>query len=421
MTKYIYGIDFGTTNSSLAILEVSTDKIIKVFTTPSLLFFPKVQESRNTFYYSVGNEAVQKYVGSRMQGRFMKSIKKVLPNKSFNKTRIADKIFTAEQLVALVISFLKAQADAYLGMEVTTAVIGRPVVFDKNPEKDALAQSRLSKAAEIAGFKSFYFQLEPIGAAYTYERLMEKDELVLVTDFGGGTSDFTLMRLSPSKIHDSDRQKDMISKDGIYIGGDNFDSRIMWHRGTPNFGRGVKEKIADKWLELPLTYFSNICSWEKMNFLNSVKMLEAIKTSYVFSNRDYRVKNLLTLLEKNLGYAIFRKIEQTKIKLTQSDTAAFKFNQYDIDFEEILSVEEFESEIIPVELQRIEAYLDAFMQKNKLDYSTIDSVFMTGGTSMVRPLRKMIHQKIGADKVKSGDNFNSVAMGLAYSFNVLSK
>ena len=150
-------------------------------------------------------------------------------------------------------------------------------------------------------------------------------------------------------------------------------------------------------------------------------MLEAIRTSYVFSNRDYRVKNLLTLLEKNLGYAVFREIEQTKIQLTQSDTADFKFNQHDIDFKETLSVEEFETEIIPVELQKIEAYLDSFMQKNKLDYSAIDSVFMTGGTSMVRPLKKMIHRKIGADKVKSGDNFNSVAKGLAYSFQVLSK
>ncbi|MFT4973127.1 MAG: putative chaperone protein [Saprospiraceae bacterium] len=419
MSNYIYGIDFGTTNSALAILDLNTNEVIKVFSTPSLLFFPKYQQSRSVFSYSVGQEAVEEYVSSKMEGRFMKSIKRVLPNKGFTHTRIAHKVFKAEDLVALIIMYLKEQADAFLGEEIKSAVIGRPVIFDEKEEKDTLAQTRLSKAVKIAGFEKFYFQMEPIGAAFTYERQLQKPELVLVADLGGGTSDFTLMHLNPSAINNANRAGDMISKGGIYIGGDNFDSALMWHRGTPNFGRGVKEKIDDSWLNLPMSYFTNICSWDKMNFLNSIPLRNAIGRSYVFSGRDQRVKNLQILIDKNLSYSLFKTIEQTKIGLTDYDVFDFKFEQDGIDFCETITIEDFASDIIGKDLSKIEAYLEDYLTKNGLKYADIDTVFMTGGTSMVRPVQNMIKGKFGAGKVKSGDNFISVATGLAYSFKIL--
>ncbi len=153
-------------------------------------------------------------------------------------------------------------------------------------------------------------------------------------------------QLSPESIHQFDRQSDMIAKGGIYIGGDNFDSNIMWHKGTPHFGRGVQEKFDDKWLDLPLSYFTNICSWEKMNFLNSYKMLEAINRSYVFSGRNPKVKNLYNLLDKNLGYALFQKVEQSKIDLTQNDTANLQFNEHEIEINESISLAELSNQII---------------------------------------------------------------------------
>lgn len=422
MSQYIYGVDFGTTNSALAILNTETNEIVKVFTTPSLLFFPAFQSFRTTFEYTIGQAAIDKYLESQMEGRFMKSIKRVLPNQSFTKTKIGGKFFKAEDLVALIISSLKKQADEFLGQDIKTAVIGRPVVFDEKEEKDQLAQKRLSNAVKQSGFEQFYFQMEPIAAAFTYERKLQKDELVLVGDFGGGTSDFTLMGLSPNSINKPNRQEDMISKGGIYIGGDNFDSSIMWHKGTPHFGRGVKEKFGrDKWFELPLSYFRNICSWEKMNFLNSIKMLESIKRSYVFSERNPKVKNLLTLVEKNLGYTMFREVEKTKIALTQTDETTLEFKKENIDISEPVSIEEFKSTIISKDLGRIEDYLETYLQNNKVNYQDIDTVFMTGGTSMVRPLKEIFDQKFGPEKIKSGDNFNSVAMGLAYCYPVVSK
>ena len=420
MNKYIYGIDFGTTNSALVILNTETNSIVKLFTTPSLLFFPESHNANEPVAFSIGTEAIERYVQNRMKGRFMKSIKKVLPNKSFIDTRIGSKSYKAEDLVALILVHLKKQADDFLGEVVTTAVIGRPVVFDENQEKDALAQERLSKAARIAGFKDFYFQMEPIGAAFTYERQIAKEELVLVADFGGGTSDFSLMRLNPKAVNQADRKSDMIAKGGVYIGGDNFDSDIMWHKGTSHFGKGVKEEFTPgKLLDLPLSYFHNICSWEKMNFLDSLRMRTNISKSYVLSGRNNLVKNLLTLIEDNLGYILFKQIEKTKVDLTTEDETSFEFNQHGIDFKENISIKAFEEEIINKNLAAIDAYLHTFLENYAIKSSDIDVIFMTGGTSMVRPLKNIFIKHFGEDKIKSGDNFNSVAMGLAYSYKVV--
>lgn len=420
MSKFIYGIDFGTTNSALAILDTDTNNLVKLFTIPSLLFFPDSINPKEPIVPTVGHEAISLYVQNRMRGRFMKSIKKVLPNKSFIDTRIGSKSYRAEDLVALILVHLKKIADEFVGENVKTAVIGRPVVFDENPEKDALAQERLSKAAQIAGFEEFYFQMEPIGAAFTYERQIENQQLVLVADFGGGTSDFSLMKLNPDAINQADRTADMLAQGGIYIGGDSFDSDIMWHKGTPHFGRGVKEEFTPgKPIDLPLSYFYSICSWEKMNFLDSLRMKLSIAKSYQYSGKDYRVKNLQTLIEQNLGYELFKQIEKVKIDLTKSDNAIFEFNESEISINEPMSIQEFSKEIIEKNVDKIEQYMQEFLDKNQIKNNEVDVVFMTGGTSMVRPLNNIFIRRFGSEKIKSGDNFNSVAMGLAYSYRVL--
>jgi len=419
--SYIYGLDFGTTNSVLAIYDITKGEVIKVFTMPSLLFFPEFQEDPKQFTYSVGDDAIEKYLESGMQGRFMKSIKTVLSNRSFNKTRIANKFFTAEDLVSLIIKALKNKADHFLDRKINEAVIGRPVFFSEIPEKDAVAQNRLSKAVEMAGFKNFYFQYEPIAAAFTYERNISNKELVLVADFGGGTSDFSLMRLDPSNVTMSDRKKDMLAKGGVYIGGDNFDSRLMWDKGTPHLGRGVKESFADRWLELPNSYYTNITSWDKMNFLNSYKMLEAIERSYVFSGKDPKVKNLLTVVQNNLAFSLFKEVEQTKIRLTDIDNTFLTFKETDVEFKEPVNITEYGDVIIKKDLSKIMSYLSEFLKNNSLVPSDLDSVFLTGGSSMVRPLKNLFVAEFGIQKIKHGNNFNSVAIGLAHSYKLLSK
>jgi len=417
MQKYIYGIDFGTSNSALAILDTETREAVKLFTVPSLLFFQEPKERGQFTKVAVGQDAIDQYVQNRMNGRFMKSIKKVLPNKSFVDTRIGNRMYKAEDLVALILVHLKKLADDFLSEDIKTAVIGRPVVFDEAEDKDTLAQARLQKAAKIAGFEEIHFQLEPVGAAYTYERQIEKSELVLVADFGGGTSDFSLMRLDPAAKNLANRKSDIIGQGGIYIGGDNFDSDIMWHKGTPHFGRGVKEEFTPgKPLDLPLSYFQNICSWEKMNFLDTLRMKLNIEKSYQYSGRDYRVKNLQILISENLGYSFFKEIEKAKIMLTHENNAPLVFQKHGVEIDEKVSLSEFKDEIISQNLTKIEDYLDQFLEEKGIAKESIDVVFMTGGTSLIKPLNQIFKDKFGEDKLKSGDNFNSVAMGLAYSY-----
>jgi hypothetical chaperone protein len=417
MQKYIYGIDFGTSNSALAILDIETREAVKLFTVPSLLFFQEPKERGQFTKVAVGQDAIDQYVQNRMNGRFMKSIKKVLPNKSFVDTRIGNRMYKAEDLVALILVHLKKLADDFLSEDIKTAVIGRPVVFDEAEDKDTLAQARLQKAAKIAGFEEIHFQLEPVGAAYTYERQIEKSELVLVADFGGGTSDFSLMRLDPAAKNLANRKSDIIGQGGIYIGGDNFDSDIMWHKGTPHFGRGVKEEFTPgKPLDLPLSYFQNICSWEKMNFLDTLRMKLNIEKSYQYSGKDYRVKNLQILISENLGYSFFKEIEKAKIMLTHENNAPLVFQKHGVEIDEKVSLSEFKDEIISQNLTKIEDYLDQFLEEKGIAKESIDVVFMTGGTSLIKPLNQIFKDKFGEDKLKSGDNFNSVAMGLAYSY-----
>ena len=415
MSKYIYGIDFGTTNSAISIIDTTTNEIVKTFNESSLIYFPQPEERRSELQYFVGKEAIEQYVTNNMHGRFMKSIKRVLPRSGFKETRIFGKKYTAEDLVSLILKYLKTKADNYINSEVKRAVFGRPVVFDENPEKDNLAQQRLLKASKLAGFEEVAFQMEPIAAAFTYERLIKKSETVLVADLGGGTSDFTLMKLNPKKLNQTERKDDIIGQGGIYIGGDNFDSAIMWNKGTPHFGRGLTYKDFDTVVELPKSLFLNICSWEKMNFFDTLRLKNALDKFYFLTGNNSRFQNLRTLVKNNLGYSIFQSIEKAKIELSQLETVNFTYSSHEIEIEEPISISEFSNEIVGNDIAKIRTYLLDFLSKSDIKNDTIDTVFMTGGTSLVKPIRDFIIDLFGEEAVKSGDNFNSVANGLAYS------
>lgn len=415
MSRYIYGIDFGTTNSAISIIDTSSNKIVKTYSESSLIFFPQLKNARSSLSYFVGKQAIEKYVENNMQGRFMKSLKRVLPRSGFKETRVYNRKFKAEDLVCIILKYLKEKADSFVGEDIRKAVFGRPVVFDEDPEKDQLAQNRLLKAAKLAGFEQIAFQMEPIAAAFTYERLISRDELVLVADLGGGTSDFTLMKLSPSKLKMPDRKEDIIGQGGIYIGGDNFDSSIMWNKGTYHFGRGLTYKDFETTVEVPRSFYHNICSWEKMNFFDSLKLQNALDKFYFLTDKNPRFKNLVDLIRNNLGYAVFQQVEKAKVNLSEREHVNFEFTHNGIGFEEPISIEEFSTEIIGEDLNKIRSYLLDFLQKSGVSPEEIDTVFMTGGTSMVKPIRDFMIKLFEKKAIKSGDNFNSVANGLAYS------
>lgn len=415
-SKYLYGIDFGTTNSALAIYNEEKREIQHTIIIPSIIYFYEHQNPDGSARYVVGEDAISAYLEEGMRGRFIKSVKQILSRSSFIETRIQNKRFNASQLVAIIIKELKNRADELIGQQCDKAVIGRPVFFDDNDvQKDTLAQTRLSKAADLAGFSDVRFQLEPIGAAFAYERTLKKEEYVLVADLGGGTTDFTYLVLDPEKVGSMDRKKDMMATGGIYIGGDSLDAAFMWERGTPYFGKHTQyEATPGKRLTVPNSLFANICSWEQMNFFNGQRIKKDIQDYYYFSGKDRKFKNLITLIENNLGYSIFRSIEQTKIALSGADSARFTYQQMDIEIEEEITRPVYD-QIIAKNVNQIGSYLDAFLLENNIVPAKIDSLFLTGGTSMVPGIQQLFKQRFPHVNLNSGDNFKSVAKGLAYS------
>lgn len=412
MKQYLYGIDFGTTNSALAIYDEESRDIIHTIIIPSLIYFHQNAGEG----YVVGEAAITSYLSDNMKGRFIKSVKQVLSRSSFTETRIHNKRYNASDLVAIILKELKSRADQLTGQDCRKAVIGRPVFFDDDDvQKDTLAQTRLQKAATLAGFTEVRFQFEPIGAAFAYEKSLAQKENVLVADLGGGTTDFTYLVLDPEKANSKDRKSNMMANGGIYIGGDTFDSSFMWEKGTPYFGKNTKyEATPGKVLTVPVSLFANICSWEQMNFFNGLRIKKDMEDYYYFSGNDRKFKNLITLIDNNLGYSVFQAIEQTKITLTEKNEAIFHYHQSEIDIEEKISLSEYEN-IIVRDIERIENYLEKFLHKNNIAPKDIDSLFLTGGTSMIGSIQTLFRKKFPHVKLNSGDNFKSVAKGLAYS------
>ncbi|WP_293788377.1 Hsp70 family protein [uncultured Pedobacter sp.] len=416
MSKFLYGIDFGTTNSALSIYDEEKKEIVDTISIPSLIYFTEVKSLVDGESHIVGEKAIAAYLSDGMKGRFIKSIKQILSRTTFTETRIHNKKYTASDLVTLILKDLKTKADQIIGEECNKAVIGRPVFFDDdNTMKDTLAQTRLKKAAESAGFTDVRFQFEPIGAAFAYEKTITRKERVLVADLGGGTTDFTYLILDPDKVGSKDRKNDMIASGGIYIGGDSLDSAFMWDRGTPYFGKNtLYEATPGKVLNVPKSLFANICTWDKMNFFNGLKIQKEIEEYYYYSGNDPKFKNLMTLIENNLGYSLFRSIEKTKIELSDQPKSTFAYHNMEIEIDEIISLQQYNS-IIEKDINKIDTYLDRFMETHKINPTDIDCLFLTGGTSMVSAVQNLFKSKFPHIPLNSGDNFKSVAKGLAYS------
>lgn len=416
MSKYLYGIDFGTTNSALSIFDEARNEITETIIVPSILYFQSEQHAAEPLKYVVGEAAITAYINDGMRGRFMKSIKRILPRSSFMETRIHHKRLNAADLVTLILKELKTRADKITGTDCRRAIIGRPVFFDDdNAAKDALAQKRLNKAAEQAGFDEVRFQYEPIGAAFAYEKTIGKKEKVLVADLGGGTTDFTYLELDPAKIGSKDRRNDIIATGGIYIGGDSFDSAFMWEKGTPYFGKHTMYEAAPgKMLKVPVSLFANICSWEQMNFFNGLKVKNEIQTYYHYARQDKTFKNLITLTDHNLGYSVFQAIENTKMALSEQASSRFRYSEMGIEIDEEISIEQYEG-VIEKDLMKISRYLDEFLIQHKIRPEEINSLFLTGGTSMVLAVKKLFKNRFPDTPLHTGDNFISVAKGLAYS------
>ncbi len=412
-----FGLDFGTTNSVLAVSQDGEVEIVNIDpsstsekTLKSVLFF---DEEKNV---SVGQEAIEQYLSyGGMYGRFVQSIKAFLPNRRFQGTQIFGKHFEIKDLIAVILKEVKHRGELHIGHVVDTVVIGRPVVFSENKDDDLLAEERLQSAALKAGFINVHFLYEPVASTLSYENtLLEGEErLVFMGDFGGGTSDFVVIRLRGG-VRDprESRKKDILSVGGVYVGGDSFDSAIMWSKVAKHFGKDTKHKSSTgQLLDMPLSISRTLCQKHLLTQLRSKRTLEVIRSIKVTADDRSLVQNLEDLVIKNLGHAVFQSIEKAKCELSTSELSAVDFSEKNIVIKEDITRGQFEA-LISHKIDRIKLCVDNVLAQAGVSDKDIDIALITGGSSFVPVVRKIFVNKFGEKKIKPVDAFTSVAYGL---------
>lgn len=416
MQGTVYGLDFGTTNSAIAVLN-ENEKVKNLSIgchggsqMRSVMFF-SAQEQK--FYF--GDSAINKYVSADMKGRFIQSVKRILPYDWFTGTTIGYKRYKAEDLVALVLSEIKTRADKLSGHDINSVVLGRPARFSDNDKKEAMAQERLLLAAEKAGFKEVHLQLEPIAAAFSYEARLSNPELVLVADLGGGTSDFALITLDPKKIGNKNRGSDVIATSGVSVGGDDLDSAIMRHKLIKYFGANITWESGGLRLPMPNHIMTTLQDWYKISSLfRDIHIYELINKLLLWADDTDAIKRLKALIEENLGFSLYRAIERAKCELSNKEQTCIRFNESIIKINELISRKEF-NEMILNHINKLDNVLCELLNQAGIQFSDIDSVFLTGGTSYIPKIIDLFVNKFGSKKIKFGNRFSSVVEGLARS------
>ncbi|MBK7862511.1 MAG: Hsp70 family protein [Archangiaceae bacterium] len=402
------GLDFGTSNSAVALSTGEVLRIEPAADAPrlsrSVLFFP--EETTETL---TGGEAIERYLQDNA-GRFIQSMKTWLPSASFTRTQIRNRTLSLEELIAIFVRSIRKRASEAAGVELDEVVCGRPARFSQDPAADAFAEQRLRKAAELAGFRKVTFVIEPIAAALAYEAGLSRDEQVLVVDFGAGTTDLTLMRLGPSHRGGGDRRADVIASTGLYVGGDRFDAAIMKHKLLKYFGQGTTYAVGFKRMPIPTYVLGRLQSWHEMSLIREKSTRELIDMMLTGSDNIPAIQALHDLVMYNLGYRLFRAIEQAKIELSSQPETVVRFDDERIHISEKVTRAEFETVCEPL-LEQLEACTDGLLAGLPQPVK-IDSVFLTGGSSQIPAVRQRFEKKFGAERIRTADAFTSVVEGL---------
>ena len=416
------GMDFGTTNSAVAVARRDHAAEIVTFSTAagpastlrSVLAFDKARrDSERRIVPLVGHDAIDAYLHGDGECRFLQSFKSYLTSRSFTGTSILGTSYSLEDLVALIVAHLRRAAET-TGVKVEKVVAGRPVRFvaEGGGEEDDYATGRLVEAFAKAGITEVVFEYEPIAAAYYYESTLTADQTVLVADFGGGTSDFCLIRLGPGRARLARPEDAIIGTSGVGIAGDAFDRRIVEHGLSGHFGKYTTYDSGGKTLPMPAWVYAKLERWHHVAFLNAPQTLRLLRDLQREVEHPDQIEQLLALIEHNLGYHLYRAVEQAKLELSAAEETVLRFDHDPVSVMRPITRIEFEGWIAK-ELAAIETCVDGLMDGSGLTPAGIDRVFLTGGSSLVPAVRAIFARRFGEDKLSAGGEFVSVATGLA--------
>jgi hypothetical chaperone protein len=424
------GFDFGTTNSSLALL--TPDSGLQLASFPSLA--GPLQSFRSVLYLEqartgngprkthalTGPAAIEHYLQADEKGRLIQSLKSHLSSRSLTGTEVFGRRYKLEDLIARILADLRKHAEAQFNRPIRYAMVGRPVRFvgADTSEDDDFAVSRLRQAFTAAGFEHVDFEMEPVAAACAYEATLDHDELILIGDFGGGTSDFSLLRVGPGIRRRGRTPQDLLGNSGLGLAGDAFDARIVRKLVSPALGSNSEARSLNKLLPaVPSWIYANLERWHYLSFLRTNNVREILKSALIRALEPEKIQALITLIDEDLGYQLHQSVQQVKFELSRSDRAEFRFREGspadpDIDLRIPVTRPDFESWIAE-DLHSIENSIDTLLQTSAVHPRSVDRVFLTGGSSFVPAVRRIFATRFGADRIRGGNEFTSVAHGLA--------
>lgn len=412
------GIDFGTTNSAVSVSDEQKNPQLVEFenhkkTIPTAIFFPE----ENTYSPLYGTPAIANYIEGS-SGRFMRSLKRIFGTDLMDlKTEVNEIRLSYEEIILQFMKYLKKTAESQIKTELTSVVLGRPVHFqDFAPEADSKAESMLQRIAIKAGFKNVSFQFEPLAAAYAHESALKKEQLACVIDIGGGTSDFSLIKLGPENKKKTSRQSDILANTGIRVGGNDFDRDLSIKCFMPDLGYGTDLKPDDyngRILPIPFSPYTMLSEWSSVNNLYTYKEKKNIEQIYKRAAEPEKVRNLYEVVKRELGHTLLNEIENCKIALTNNHIVnqrlAFLPNVPEIK----VGVEEFEQAIMQ-DTKKVTTALAECLHQGGVSKQNVDLVVLTGGSTEIPYIKKCIRQLFPSATISEDDKLVSVAAGLSY-------
>ena len=423
MTTNAIGIDFGTTNSSIArCVEKANIELVRfpllgetTNSYRSLLYLERHrQQSKSRLVSWTGPEGIEHYLSRDHAGRLIQSLKSFLTSRTLLATEVFGVRITIEELIARILRDLREKAQNSFGVPITSAVAGRPVRFvgAETEEDNLFAEGRLRNAYRLAGFETVQFEMEPVAAAYYYESTLQQDELILIGDFGGGTSDFSLIRVGPSIRRRGRTAEDLLGNAGVGVAGDAFDAKIVRHLVSPFLGAGTEMRSMNKVLPVPTWVYSKLERWHHLSFLkakDTMNMLASVKAQAL---EPHKIEALIHLVNEDLGYRLHQAVQRTKSALSEETTSRFCLFDGAIEIDAVALRSSFESWIAD-ELVAIEGCVDSLLRGSGVKPESVHRVFLTGGSSFVPAVRRIFERRFGADRIRTGSEFTSVAQGLA--------
>jgi hypothetical chaperone protein len=409
MNPTAIGVDFGTTNSVVAVTDGSGNIVVRRFDTPAgpvdayrsaLLFF---REGRAVRHVS-GPTALDHALDIDGDHRFLQSLKTYVSSPAFQDTRLFGKKFRIEDLIGIFLADILPPE--LRGLPI---VSGRPVVFAGERANETLALARLTAAYRNAGVAAVDFAYEPFGAAYSYGRTLTRPETVLVADFGGGTSDFSVMRFEPGSGR---LQAQALSHAGVGVAGDSFDFRLIDNLVSPLLGRNSAFRSFGKLLPMPARYYAAFAQWHKLSLLKSADTMAELRRLAKDAEKPDEIANLIDIVDLDLGYELYLAVSKLKARLSTSENAPFRFAAAGFCIETDVARADFERWIAD-DIASIDQTIDLALERAGAAPQDLDAVFMTGGTSFVPAVRQVFARRFGAEKLRFGDAFASVACGLA--------